>query len=113
VGISVPPWRPAIRSWYPSITWSPKNVSYNDLRDLYLDKLNKNHLTRNLVHRLERLGYSVTLAPSKKPHRLLNFHDSLDKFPGMDCLHRRVTLYYRGSSIGEQSTTRRLLYNLC
>lgn len=36
-------------------------VSYNDLGDLYLDKLNKNHLTRNLVHRLERLGYSVTL----------------------------------------------------
>jgi hypothetical protein len=34
---------------------------YNDLGDLYLDKLNKNHLTRNLVHRLERLGYSVTL----------------------------------------------------
>lgn len=40
-------------------------VSYNDLGDLYLDKLNKNHLTRNLVHRLERLGYSVTLAPQQ------------------------------------------------
>jgi len=26
-----------------------------------LDKLNKHHLTRNLVHRLERLGYIVTL----------------------------------------------------
>jgi transposase len=38
-----------------------RNVSYNDLGDLYLDKLNKHHLTRNLVHRLERLGYSVTL----------------------------------------------------
>ena len=38
-----------------------QQVSYNDLGDLYLDKLNKNHLTRNLVHRLERLGYSVTL----------------------------------------------------
>ena len=38
-----------------------QNVSYNDLGDLYLDKLNKHHLTRNLVHRLERLGYSVTL----------------------------------------------------
>jgi len=37
------------------------NASYNDLGDLYLDKLNKNQLTRNLVHRLERLGYSVTL----------------------------------------------------
>jgi transposase len=36
-------------------------VSYNDLGDLYLDKLNKHHLTRNLVHRLERLGYTVTL----------------------------------------------------
>lgn len=38
-----------------------QNVSYNDLGDLYLDNLNKHHLTRNLVHRLERLGYSVTL----------------------------------------------------
>ena len=38
-----------------------QQVSYNDLGDLYLDKLNKSHLTRNLVHRLERLGYSVTL----------------------------------------------------
>ena len=34
-------------------------VSVN--QDLYLDKLNKHHLTRNLVHRLERLGYTVTL----------------------------------------------------
>jgi transposase len=38
-----------------------QQVSYNDLGDLYLDKLNKNHLTRNLVHRLQRLGYQVTL----------------------------------------------------
>jgi len=42
-----------------------QQVSYNDLGDLYLDKLNKKHLTRNLVHRLERLGYSVTLAPQQ------------------------------------------------
>jgi transposase len=34
---------------------------YNELGDLYLDKLNKHHLTRTLVHRLERLGYTVTL----------------------------------------------------
>ena len=27
-----------------------QDVSYNDLGDLYLDKLNKHHLTRNLVH---------------------------------------------------------------
>jgi transposase len=40
-----------------------QNVSYNDLGDLYLDKLNKHHLTRNLIHRLERLGYTVTLTP--------------------------------------------------
>ena len=39
-----------------------QNVSYNDLGDLYLDRLNQHHLTRNLVHRLERLGYSVTLS---------------------------------------------------
>jgi transposase len=38
-----------------------QNVSYNDLGDLHLDNLNKHHLTRNLVRRLERLGYSVTL----------------------------------------------------
>ena len=38
-----------------------QHVSYNDLGDLYLDKLNKQHLTRNLVRRLERLGFQVTL----------------------------------------------------
>ncbi len=38
-----------------------QEVRYNDLGDLYLDRLNKHHLTRNLVHRLERLGYTVTL----------------------------------------------------
>ena len=36
-------------------------VSYNELGDAYLDKHNKHQLTRNLVQRLERLGYSVTL----------------------------------------------------
>jgi hypothetical protein len=36
-------------------------VCYHELGDLYLDKLDKHHLTRNLVHRLERLGYTVTL----------------------------------------------------
>jgi transposase len=34
---------------------------YNELGDLYLDNLNKHHLTRNLIRRLERLGYTVTL----------------------------------------------------
>lgn len=43
-----------------------QQVSYNDLGDLYLDKLNKHHLTRNLVHRLERLGYTVTLSLQQK-----------------------------------------------
>jgi transposase len=43
-----------------------EQVSYNDLGDLYLDKLNKSHLTRNLVHRLERLGYAVTLTLEQK-----------------------------------------------
>lgn len=42
-----------------------QNVSYNDLGDLYLDKLNQHHLTRNLVHRLQRLGYCVTLSPQQ------------------------------------------------
>jgi hypothetical protein len=40
-----------------------QKVSYNDLGDLYLDRLNTHHLTRNLVHRLERLGFTVTLTP--------------------------------------------------
>jgi hypothetical protein len=31
-------------------------VCYNELGDLYLDKLNKHALTRNLVHRLELLA---------------------------------------------------------
>jgi transposase len=38
-----------------------QQVCYDELGDLYLDKLNKHHLTRNLLHRLERLGYIVTL----------------------------------------------------
>jgi transposase len=43
-----------------------QRVSYNDLGDLYLDKLNKHHLSRNLVRRLERLGYAVTLSFQEK-----------------------------------------------
>ena len=43
-----------------------QQVSYNDLGDLYFDKLNKHHLTRNLIHRLERLGYTVTLNLQEK-----------------------------------------------
>jgi len=42
-----------------------QQVSYNDLGDLYLDKLNRSHLTRNLIHRWERLGYSVTWTPQQ------------------------------------------------
>jgi len=41
-------------------------VCYNELGDAYLDKRNKHHLTRNLVHRLERLGYAVSLTPQEK-----------------------------------------------
>jgi transposase len=40
-----------------------KQVSYNDLGDAYLDKLSKTHLTRNLLRRLDRLGYHVTIEP--------------------------------------------------
>jgi transposase len=43
-----------------------QQVSYNDLGDLYLDKLNKHHLARNLIHRLERLGYVVTLTVAQE-----------------------------------------------
>jgi transposase len=48
---------------YPMLS---RQVSYNDLGDLYLDKLHKHHLTRNRVHRLERLGYAVTLTVEQK-----------------------------------------------
>ncbi len=43
-----------------------RQASYNDLGGLYLDQLNKNPLTRNLVHRLERLGYAVIRTLQKK-----------------------------------------------
>ena len=39
-----------------------QQVPYHDLGDFYLDNLNKHHLTRTLVRRLERMGYTVTLA---------------------------------------------------
>jgi hypothetical protein len=43
-----------------------EDVHYNDLGDLYLDKLNNHQVTRTLVHRLERLGYTITLAPQQQ-----------------------------------------------
>jgi transposase len=36
---------------------------YRDLGATYLDTLEKQHTTRNLVRRLERLGYEVTIGP--------------------------------------------------
>lgn len=39
-------------------------VPYHELGDLYLDKLNQQHVARHLVRRLERLGYKVTLEHS-------------------------------------------------
>ena len=36
-------------------------LPYHELGDLYLDKLNQQTITRNLVRRLERLGFTVTL----------------------------------------------------
>jgi hypothetical protein len=36
-------------------------VCYHESGDLYLDKLTQHQVTRNLVRRLQRLGYSVTL----------------------------------------------------
>jgi hypothetical protein len=41
-------------------------VCDHELGDAYLDKRNKHHLTRNLGHRLERLGYAVTWTPQGK-----------------------------------------------
>jgi hypothetical protein len=37
---------------------------YRDLGEAYFDHLERQHVERRLVRRLERLGYSVTLAPS-------------------------------------------------
>ncbi len=36
---------------------------YHDLGDAYLDRLSRSRTKRNLVHRLERLGYKVILQP--------------------------------------------------
>lgn len=41
-----------------------KGVRYRDLGPTYLDSLEPRRVTRNLVRRLERLGFDVTLAPS-------------------------------------------------
>ena len=39
------------------------HAPYRDLGATYLDALEKRHTTRNLVRRLERLGYEVTIGP--------------------------------------------------
>lgn len=40
-----------------------KGVPYQELGEQYLDAVNKHQLSRNLVRRLERLGYNVILEP--------------------------------------------------
>jgi transposase len=40
-----------------------KQVPYSELGDTYLDQLQKKHLTRSLVNRLERMGFTVILQP--------------------------------------------------
>lgn len=42
-------------------------VPYKDLGETFLDSLDKNQVTRNLVRRLERLGHHVTLAQASPP----------------------------------------------
>lgn len=46
------------------------SVPYSELGDLYLDQLNQHSLTRNLVRRLERLGYTVALQVKEAPRDL-------------------------------------------
>jgi transposase len=56
-----------------------QNVPYKDLGDLYLDKLNKHHLTRNLIHRLERFGlfgYADPSKPRNRGNRSIDFRDA-------------------------------------
>jgi len=38
-----------------------KNLPYRDLGEAYLDQINQTRPVANLKHRLERLGYRVTL----------------------------------------------------
>ena len=38
--------------------------AYQDLGDAYLDQLSHSRTKRNLVRRLERLGYKVVLQPN-------------------------------------------------
>jgi hypothetical protein len=57
-----------------------QGAHYNDLGDLYLDKLNTHQVTRTLVHRLERLSaMSSPWHPNKTPHRQEHFHGSENK----------------------------------
>jgi transposase len=42
-------------------------ADYRDLGEAYLDQLDHKHVARNLVRRLERLGYAVQLQPSGSP----------------------------------------------
>ena len=46
-----------------------QHVSYNDLGDLYLDKLNQNHLTRNLRHRERRWKPEQLLRAVHRVHK--------------------------------------------
>jgi hypothetical protein len=38
-------------------------IPYTDLGETYLDRVEKRRVSRNLVRRLERLGYEVTIQP--------------------------------------------------
>jgi hypothetical protein len=52
-----------------STTCFPSTSPTTILETSYLDKLNKHHLTRNLVDHLERLGYTVALSLQRRLHR--------------------------------------------
>src|SRR5437588_5667529 len=60
VGTSGPWWRWPTQILVAIYHMFSRQVCSNELGDLYLDELNKHYLTQNLVHRLERLGYTLT-----------------------------------------------------
>ena len=70
--------------------------------DLYLDKLNKSHLTHNLIHRLERLGYLVTLTLQQQAANITNYYSVRQS-----CTHPKVLVIEMQDV---QSTKTRVLF---
>lgn len=44
-----------------------KRTPYQELGGTYFDERERDHVQQRLIHRLERLGYAVTIAPAPQP----------------------------------------------